>query len=368
MRNLARKEIMNVKPYKPGKPIEEVRRESGVRSVIKMASNENTLSPSPKVVSAIRKNLDTLNRYPDGGCFYLKKELSRKFGLDPENIIIGNGSDELIVLTIRAFASKGDEVIIAKPTFLIYEIASTVEGLKIITVPMKNFRYDLDGMAKRLNKKTKIVFIANPDNPTGSYVTEKEVKAFLKRVGPDTIVFFDEAYYEFAKSLRDYPRTLPYLKKKNIIIARTFSKVYALAGLRVGYAFGKEELIASMNKVREPFNVNSIAQVAALTALKDGQFVSRSLRLVREGKKFIENSLTNMGLRYIPSAANFILFELKQDSKAIYDHLLKKGIIVREMSAWGLKGFIRVTAGTMKENTRFVDTLKQAIKTKGVCV
>ena len=359
IKKLVKKRILAIKPYKPGKPIEEVKRELGLRSVIKMASNENTLSPSSRVLSEVRKSLASLNRYPDGGCFYLKKALAKRFRLKPENVIVGNGSDELIILALRAFARPGDEVIVAKPTFLIYEIASKVEGVKIITVPMKNFRYDLSGMAKRLNRKTKIVFVANPDNPTGTYATEDEVRRFLKKVGPRTIVFFDEAYYEFAQKLYDYPKTLPYLRRKNIIITRTFSKIYALAGLRIGYGLAKKELIEAMDKVREPFNVNSVAQIASLAALRDRGFVSKSLRLIDSGRKYIYHNLKLLGYEYIPSATNFILINLMKDSGKIYNKLLKKGIIVREMSAWGLNGFIRVTIGTPKENKKFIETLKK---------
>lgn len=360
MYRLANKNILKVKPYKPGKPIEEVRRELGFKGrIIKMASNENTLSPSSRVISAIKRNLENLNRYPDGGCFYLKRALAGRLGLKPKNIIIGNGSDELIILALRALTSKGDEVIIAKPTFLIYEIASMIEGLKIRTVPLKDFRYDLKGMAKKLNKNTKIVFIANPDNPTGSFLGRGEIDWFLRKVTKGTIVFFDEAYYEFARKSRDYPNTLKYLKKKNIIITRTFSKIYSLAGLRVGYGLAREGLIEAMNKVREPFNVNSLAQVAAEEALKDDKFVSKTLKLTNEGKNYLYHNLKSLGYDYVKSATNFILTNVGRNSNSIYERLLRKGIIVREMSSWGLNGFIRVTIGTMEENRRFIKALKE---------
>ncbi len=360
MSRLVNKNILKVKAYKPGKPIEEVKRELGLKgAVIKMASNENTLSPSRRVISAIKTNLGSLNRYPDGGCFYLKKELSNKLRLKPENIIVGNGSDELIVLALKAFTSGGDEVIIAKPTFLIYEIASMIEGVKIRTVPLRNFRYDLGGMAKCLNKNTKMVFIANPDNPTGSFVTRGEIDWFLRKVKKNTIVFFDEAYYEFARNVRGYPDTLKYLKKKNIIITRTFSKIYSLAGLRVGYGLAKKELCEAMNKVREPFNVNSLAQVAAEAALKDNSFVSKTLKLTNEGKDYLYRNLKSLGYDYVKSATNFVLTNIGRNSKSIYEKLLRKGIIVRQMSPWGLNGFIRVTIGSMRENRRFIRALKE---------
>ena len=234
MKNIARKEILKVKPYIPGKPIEEVKRELGLKGAIKMASNENAFPPSRKATLAARKALLSANRYPDGGCFYLKKALGRRFKLRPENIIVGNGSDEIIVLALGAFLKKGDEVIIARPTFLIYEIASKIGGARIKFAPLKNFRYDIPKMASLISKKTKFIFVANPDNPTGTYVTKKEVDFLVSRAPKNAILYFDEAYFEFAKGLRDFPNTMKYLKSKNVIITRTFSKAYSLAGLRVG--------------------------------------------------------------------------------------------------------------------------------------
>lgn len=357
--DLARKELDNVKAYKPGRPIEEVKRELRLKTVIKMASNENPLSPSPYVVRAIAKSLKNLNRYPDGSSYYLKTALSKKFGMPSDCIILGNGSDELITFAIRAFADAGDEVIIAKPTFLIYEIAAQAHGVKIITVPLNNFKYDLKEMARRLTRKTKLVFIANPDNPTGTYVTKNEVREFMDCVGDGTIVFFDEAYYEFASENKDYPETFAYLKKKNVIISRTFSKVYALAGLRIGYAFSNEDIIAAMEKVREPFNVNSIAQTGALAALKDAAFINKTKKLVKEGKKYIYRNLNELGVKYIPSAANFVLIYIGRGAKEVYESLLRAGVIVREMSGWNLGGFIRVTIGTNAENKRFICVLRK---------
>ncbi|NQT22695.1 MAG: histidinol-phosphate transaminase [Candidatus Omnitrophica bacterium] len=360
MIRLANKNILKIRTYKPGKPIEEVKRELRLKDrVIKMASNENTLSPSRRVLGAIKRKLNDLNRYPDGGCFYLKRAVSTMLRLEPENLIFGNGSDEIIILALKAFTKKGDEVIVARPTFLIYEIASLIQDLKVKVVPLKGFRYDLDKMAEKLSEKTKIVFIANPDNPTGSYVTGKELDCFMKKVGKDTIVFLDEAYYEFAKNMKNYPKSIKYLKAKNVIITRTFSKIYALAGLRVGYGVARKELISAMNKVREPFNVNSLAQAAAVEAVNDNKFVSKTLKLTATGKQYLYKNLESLGYDCVKSATNFILVNLKRNSKLIYRKLLKKGIIVREMSQWGLKGFIRVTIGTMSENKRFIKALKE---------
>lgn len=358
---IAKKIISKIKPYKPGKPIEEVKRELGVKSVIKLASNENALRPPLGVMQAVFKAAGGLNRYPDGGCFYLKKALAKKHSLKPENIIVGNGSDEIIVLALRAFLLPGDEVIVAKPTFLIYGIAAAIEGAKIKYVPLKNYRYDLEAMADAVTKKTKIVFISNPDNPTGTYVTGKEFGLFMRNLPRNTIVFLDEAYFDFASRAKDYPRSPAYLKKKNIIITRSFSKIYSLAGLRVGYGMADKKIIECLDKVREPFNVNSVAQAAALEALKDKNHVNRTVQSVEKQKSYLYRELERLGFTCVPSVTNFILFKGRGDAKKVYKKLLKKGVIIREMSAWGLRGFMRVTAGTPRENRRFIAALKGVI-------
>ena len=222
MKKLHRKHIESVKPYTPGKPIEEVKRELGLKDIIKMASNENPLGPSPKAVSAMKKVLGDISRYPDASCFYLRNALARKHRVSPDNIIVGNGSDEIIILALRAFVEEGDEVIIAEPTFLIYKIAAKIAGAKIIDVPLKNLKYDLKAMKKAITPRTKLIFISNPDNPTGTYVNRKEVADFLRGIREDVLIFFDEAYYEFAP--RDFPNTFNYLQSKNIIIARSFRR------------------------------------------------------------------------------------------------------------------------------------------------
>jgi len=358
MKRLAKSHLNKIKPYKPGKPIEELKRQLGLKDAIKMASNENALSPSSRVISSIAKAARDLNRYPDGGSFYLKKELAKRFRISPDNFIIGNGSDEVIVFAVRTFLKSGDEVIIAKPTFLVYDIASRVEGIRVKHVPLRDYRYDLEGMRKAINKKTRMIFIAKPDNPTGTYVTRKEVERFMSGLRRDIIVVFDEAYYEFASERSDYPRTMRYFKKeRNVIILRTFSKIYSLAGLRVGYGIARRDLIESMNKVREPFNVNSLAQTAAIAAMYDEGFVKKTKRLIKMGKSYLYSELDIMGIMYIPSATNFILMEIGPDAPVIYKKLLKKGIIVRNMEAWGLSGFLRVTIGTDRENRRFIKAL-----------
>lgn len=358
-----KKILDKITPYKPGKPIEEVKRELSLERVIKLASNENAIPPSSVVIEAIEKAARDVTRYPDGGCFYLRQALSEKLSLPADNIIFGNGSDEIIVLALRAFLETGSEVILSNPTFLVYKIASQVEGACVKEIPMNNFRYDLESMLKAVTKKTKVVFIANPDNPTGTYVTDKELKSFIERVGEHVLVVIDEAYYEFASG-GDYPQMLELLKReeRNILITRTFSKAYGLAGLRIGYGLASRDVIAVLNKVREPFNVNSIAQAAAVAALGDEKYVKDSVSLVLEEKEKFYNVFKSLGVEYFKSKANFVLVNTKRDSVKIFENLLKEGVIVREMSAWGLKGFIRVSIGLPEENEAFFKAFAEALK------
>ncbi|RKY34902.1 MAG: histidinol-phosphate transaminase [Candidatus Omnitrophota bacterium] len=355
---LVRRCVVKVKPYQPGKPIEEVKRELKLQNVYKMASNENALGPSPKALKALKTSICNIHQYPDANAFYLKKALAKKYKLFPENIIIGNGSDEIITLVLRSFINKGDEVIIAEPTFLIYKLAATLADAKVISVPLKAFRYDLPAMRKRINTKTKIIFIANPDNPTGTYVTDTEVSDFLKNIPPTVIVFFDEAYFEFAQK-RDYPKTMQYIRKGNIIVSRTFSKVYGLAGLRIGWAAAGREMIGYLNQVREPFSVNSLAQIAAQAALKDQKHLQKTKQLVREQMQYLTKEFKALNLFFVPSVTNFILVNIGINTELVTKKLLSKGIIVRNMQGWGLKNFIRVTIGKPKENKLLILELRK---------
>lgn len=351
---------MNVKNYVPGKPIEEVRRELGLKDVIKLASNENCLGPSPKAVAAIKKNLKNINRYPDASSFYLKKKTAKFLGVDENNLIFGNGSDEIIGIAVRTFVGDGDEVVIARPTFLIYEIVSQIQNADIKFVPLaKDLRHDLNAMKKAITDKTKIVFIANPDNPTGTYITKAELNEFFKGLPEDLIVFLDEAYFEFAKySYKDYPDGLSYIDRPGVIVSRSFSKAYGLAGLRIGYGISSPEVISYMERAREPFNVNLLAQAAARAAIDDKAFLKKTLLHVEVEKDFIYENLRKMKLDYVESATNFIMVDVKKDCKEIFNALLKKGVIVRDMKAWGWDSFIRVTVGKREENKRFIEALK----------
>ncbi len=355
---LARKSLARVTPYTPGKPIEEVQRELGLPSAMKLASNENPLGPSPKALEAIRQALPSLHRYPDSHCFYLVRKLARHMGLVPEQFIVGNGSDEIITLAVRALIEPGDEVVIAHPTFVIYQIASQIAEAKIRTVPLRDFRYDLAGMRRAVTRRTRLVFIANPDNPTGTYVTRAEVEAFMGGLPPHVVVFFDEAYAEVA-DVPDYPDSRAFLGRHPVIITRTFSKAYGLAGIRVGYGMAPTDLIEAMHRVREPFNVNSLAQVAAAAALEDTEHLEATRRLLREQKRVLVQALEQIGFACIPSATNFILFRVGPKASETVQALLKRGIIVRHMQGWDLPDYVRVTIGLPQENQAFIQALNQ---------
>lgn len=355
---------MEVKQYVPGKPIEEVQRELGLKEVIKLASNENCFGPSPKAVAAVRKSLSDLNRYPDASCFDLRKRVAKSLGLDGSRLIFGNGSDEVIGMAIRTFVGAGDEVVIAKPTFLIYEIVSQLQDAEIKFVPLtKELKHDLRAMKSAVTEKTKIVFIANPDNPTGTYVSKKELDEFFDGLPEKVVVFLDEAYFEFADyTFKDYPNGIDYLDRPGVIVARSFSKAYGLAGLRVGYGISSPEIISYMERTREPFNVNLLAQAGAAAALDDKAFLKKTLSHVEKEKEFLYTRLRRMGLDYIESATNFILVDVKKDCKEIFNALLAEGVIVRDMKSWGLNTYIRITIGTRSENKKFIDALKEALK------
>ncbi len=350
--------IRNITPYVPGKPIEELERELGISGSIKLASNENPLGPSPKAMMAIKKAVEGLNRYPDGSGFYLSQALARKYGVDISQIVLGNGSNELIELLVRTFVQPGDEVVSADPSFVVYRmITQAASGVNVV-VPCKDMRHDLDAMAERITPKTKIVFIANPNNPTGTINTTAEMDRFMARVPEHVIVAVDEAYFEYATHA-DYPDSLDYLKEnKNVVALRTFSKIYGLAGLRIGYGITTAEIAELLNKVRQPFNTNSLGQIGALAALSDRKHVEKSVALNNEGKQLLYHSFQRLGVSYVPTETNFILFESPIDAKELYNALLKTGVIIRPMGAKRL----RVTIGLPEENARFVAELEKIVK------
>lgn len=351
--------IQGVRPYEPGKPMKEVERELGLRHIIKLASNENPLGPSRKALRAMRRALREVHLYPDGKCFYLVKRLSQELGLGENQILVGNGSNEIIELLARGFVGEGDQVISSETTFLVYPILTQVVGAEYVAVPMKNFRFDLQGILNAITDKTRLIFIANPNNPTGAYVSANEVEDFIARVPKDIIVCFDEAYVDFVEA-PDFPHMLFHVKteKPNIIVLRTFSKAYGLAGLRVGYGLGAPAMIEYLHKIRQPFNVNALAQVAATAALDDRFFLWRTKHLVARGRRYLAKRFERMGLPYVPSQANFMLVNVGRDADEVFRALLAKGMIVRSMKAYGLPTWIRVTVGRRSQNAQFYRLLK----------
>jgi histidinol-phosphate aminotransferase len=360
MKRLTTEKIERLIPYPPGKPIEELERELGITGSIKLASNENPIGPSPMAVKAIMDNLNRLNRYPDGSSYYLKEKLSKIFNLPMERILTGNGSNELIELAIKTFITPGEEVIQAIPTFLVYEKMVNSAGGELISLSLKDFRIDLDAIKRAITAKTKLIFINNPNNPTGTGLTKKEIGDFLESIPEDIVVVIDEAYIEFSSD--KVAKGTDFLdKRERLIILRTFSKLYGLAGLRVGYGFSSTEIADYINRVRQPFNLNLLAQAAAAAALDDTNFVKKTLNLTKEGLKYLYKNLEEMKLSYIPTETNFFLIRMPSGGKNIYQLMLKEGVIIRSMESYGLKDYIRINVGLPEENERFIRTLKKVI-------
>ncbi len=350
--------IRAIDPYVPGKPIEEVERELKVRAV-KLASNENPLGPSPLAVAAAQRALADANRYPDGGGHYLREKLAGRLGVAMENIILGAGSTELIDLIARTLLNHGDEGATSVGSFPMYYISIRAAGARLIEVPQRDYAFDLDALARSITSRTKLIYLANPNNPTGTMFTADVFDAFLARVPENVAVVLDEAYYDYLER-SDYSRSIARVKEgRNLLVLRTFSKVYGLAGLRIGYAIGPAELLLEMNKVRSPFNTSGVAQAAALAALDDLEHVRRSVASNRAGLKQLGDGLKAMGVRYVPSAGNFLLVNLGSDAESVTDELLKLGVICRPMRWMGFPNAIRVTVGMPQENEKFLSALAQ---------
>ncbi len=360
--NLARKGILKIESYLPGKSIEEVQKEFGAKRWIKLASNENLLGPSPKAVAAIREELPNIHLYPDGPCTILRKALAKKFAIPEGMVVISNGADNLILIIANAFVNEGDKVVMADPTFSVYANVTQIMGGKPIKVKLKDFTHDLDTMLKKVNRKTKLVFICNPNNPTGTTISLEAFNEFLSKLPKRVIVILDEAYGDFVEDAF-FPNGLDYIKAEHqVIVLRTFSKVYGLAGLRIGYALGRKDLIDCLYQVREPFPVHRLAQVAATAALDDEDHTLRSIQLVYEGKRYLYQGLDRMGVSYVPSQANFIFIDFGRDSEEVFQALLKEGIIIRPGKVWGYPTFARVTIGRMDDNRRFIKALRKVLK------
>ena len=360
-KSLVRKGILDLKPYIPGKPIEEVKRELGLKEVVKLASNETSVGPSPLAVAVIKKELKNINLYPEGSSRLLREKLASKLELYEKMIIVTNGEDDLIDLIGMTFINGGGEVITGEITFPAYETITKIMGGKLIPVKLKDFSFDLEGIIQTINEKTKIIFICNPNNPTGTMVDKKAVDKFIKQIPENVVIVFDEAYYDYVED-ESYPNSLSYvLEENNVIVLRTFSKIAGIAGVRVGYGIAKPELIGYLNRVVNPFTTNRLAQVAALASLDDEEHRKKVLRSNQEGKRYLYRELKKLGLFYVHTEANFIFVDLKEDSEVIFEKLLKKGVIIRPGKTWGCPNFIRVTIGTTYENKRFIQTLKETM-------
>lgn len=353
-------QLRDLAVYEPGKPIEETARELKVdpSEIIKLASNENPLGPSPKALAAMRDALGAAQLYPDGGGFRLRNALAEKLGFARENIILGNGSNEVIEFIGHAFLDRGDEVIASEHAFIAYKLIATLFGARTIETPSPNFQPDLNAILEAITPKTRIIFIANPNNPTGALIPQDKVDTFVARVPENIVVVFDEAYFEF---LDHPPDTLQYVRSgRDIVVLRTFSKIHGLAGLRVGYGVARRELIEVLQKTRQPFNVNGIAQAGALAALTDEAHQRETQKIVDAGRSYFQEQFREMKLEFVPGAANFIMVNVG-DGAAIFKKLLARKIIVRPLKGYNLPEWVRITIGTMEQNEKCIAALKKVL-------
>jgi histidinol-phosphate aminotransferase len=354
--------LANLPVYQPGKPIEEVAREVGLpaESIIKLASNENPLGPSPAALAAMQKVLAHLNLYPDGNAFYLKRKLAEKLAVEPANLILGNGSNEIIEFVGHAMMGQGRDVVVSQYCFAVYPIVTHLFGAKLVTVPAKNYGHDLSAMVKAITPQTKVLFVANPNNPTGTLASRDEVMRLIEAVPDHVLLVMDEAYLEFLAEPTDLLPLIRSGQKKNLLLMRTFSKIFGLAGLRLGYGIAHPELIAALEKIRQPFNINSIAQAGALAALEDQEHLQRTRANNRAGLGFLQGAFQQLGLEYIPSAANFVLVRVGEGQR-VFIELQKLGVITRPMGSYQMAEWLRVTVGTPAENERFLAGLRRVL-------
>jgi histidinol-phosphate aminotransferase len=364
---LAAPGVRALTPYLPGKPVSELARELGLSNIVKLASNENPLGPSPKALAAANRVLTETHLYPDGSGFELKAALSNKLGIRPEQITLGNGSNDVLELVARAFLSPQSNAVFSEHAFAVYSIVTQAVGARSAVAPAHDgsngprYGHDLQAMAQRVDESTRVVFIANPNNPTGTYLAKSELYGFLGDLPEHAIAVVDEAYIEYVE-VADYPNCMEWLPDfPNLIVTRTFSKVYGLAGLRVGYAVSSPAIADFLNRVRQPFNVNSLALEAAKAALDDDDHLARSVTLNRDGLRFFSQAMTERGLSFIPSVGNFITVDLRTAAAPVYEALLRQGVIVRPVTNYGLPNHLRVTVGTEEENRIFLAALDRVL-------
>jgi len=349
--------ISAIKPYVPGKPAEELEREYGIGNAAKLASNENPIGPSPLAIQAIERCLATLHRYPDGGGYHLVNGLAAHIGVGADHIILGNGSDEIIAMLSRVMLRPGDQVIIPTPSFLMYEIAAQSAGAEVVPVPLTSLSIDLGGILSAIGPNTRMIFICNPNNPTGSMITHGQFAEFMSCVPEHVLVVVDEAYVDFVRH-PDKLSSLAFLDRHpSVVVLRTFSKAYGLAGLRIGYGITSPELVGYLHRIRLPFNASVPAQVGALAALQDQAFLKRTIAIVHEELDRMFTSLGRMHIRCFPTQANFFLVDINQDATEIYSRMLRHGVIVRAMAAYGYPNYLRVSVGSPADNQRFIEVL-----------
>lgn len=357
--------IRKIKPYVPGKPQDELEREYGITNSIKLASNENPKPPSPHVIQALTDALSGLNRYPDGSSYYLTKAIAQKYGVDAAEIVLGNGSNEVIDFLIKAFVQNGDGVITSHPSFLMYQKFVQIRGGVNSVVPMKNMSHDLEAIIDSITERTRLIFLDNPNNPMGTIIPPADLYVFLSKVPDHVIVVIDEAYADFMdEEFRPDAVSLVRNMKNRcpVVILRTFSKAYGLPGLRIGYGMMNEEIALCLHKVRQPFNINTLAQVGAKAALEDDAFYLLILQQTRAGISYLRDAFDKLGCISYPSHGNFLLIDVKSDADTLYEKMLHKGCIIRSMNSYGLPSYIRVTVGTEMENLRVVEVLEECLK------
>lgn len=353
--------LLSLAPYQPGKPIADCQREYGLSQIIKLASNENPLGTSPHVMAHLAQAMDQIARYPDGNAYALKQALSQHLGVETEQLIIGNGSEEVLKMLMQTFLWGEHQIMISQYAFIAYQILAKGLGITVTQVPTQGFETDLGAMLAQLTTKTRMIILANPNNPTGTYVNELALKDFLNKLPFNVIVVCDEAYYEYMTG-KDYPQTISWLSTyPNLIVTRTFSKAYGLGGLRLGYGVAAKEITDIVNRVRQPFNSNHLAQVAGCLALADQEFVQASVRMNTLGKQQLYEGFAALELEFIPSGGNFILVKMPMNAKTVFQSLLQKGIIVRPMEPYYLDEYLRITIGTQEENASFLLALKEVL-------
>lgn len=357
--------ISSINPYEPGRPIEAIEREYGIKNSVKLASNENPLGPSPKALAAAKEHLAGMHRYPDGSSHVLTAKLAQKYGVHSDNVLIGNGSDDIIALLAKGFLNPGDEALMPLPSFLMYEISVKVAGGVPVMVPLKGLDIDLDAILSGMTSRTAMIFLTNPNNPTGSHITKDALTHFMQGIPENVLVIVDEAYIEFARDKAIFDALASPLQDPRIISLRTFSKAYGLAGFRVGYGIMDRTIAQILHRVRQPFNVNSLAQVAAAAALDDHEFLKQSVKTMHQGIDFLQEQLSGMGIHSFPTQGNFFLLDVRRDAGEVFQKMLAQGVIVRSMKSYGFNTYLRISAGLEEENRRFLFVLEQLLSESG---